>query len=574
MLDQALKYLDLGWSIIPVEPKGKNPIKGFLWKKYQTEKPTETEVRDWFKQFPDANIGIITGQISGLIVVDIDGDKGKTSALSLEMPSTIIAETGRGFHYFYKSNGSPISNKVGIFDGIDIRGDGGYVVAPPSIHASGKIYQWAEWCDPWENALSEPPAWINAALTGKPKEVEHIDLWKPAGEGERDSRLSSLAGRLFKLKIPDNDVFNILSNANLTYSPPLDRSQVLKIFHSIKKYHAPQKIEVSNDVAITATQLLSQPDEPISWAVENLWTTGGVGFISGESKSFKTYFAIDMALSIASGTACINHFPTKKSKVIYFIEEERGAEMRRRIRGFIKGKGEHHFNEDITNNIELVIQKRVSLDDENWKNWIIEKCDKNRGAFLFFDSFVRFHAKNENSSEDMKPLLKFLRDLQIDYGVSVAVLHHTRKPSAEKLDQRAHNDMRGTSDFAAWYDCFLGFKRTTNGNKVQVDVSLRDAPSCDPFMFDLYDDGDIEIVYSGTGNSNEIEISEVANSMERIVIANPEGISQVELDKSFSCRKEIVIKAHKVALGFGKIVRFKQGGKGNNAPYFWYPKEP
>ena len=96
-------------------------------------------MREWFAH-ADRNVGIVTGAASGIVVVDVDKPE-LIDTLGL-LPSTPTVRTGKGLHLYFKHPGRPVANKVGLLSGVDLRGDGGYVVAPPSIHPNGASYEW------------------------------------------------------------------------------------------------------------------------------------------------------------------------------------------------------------------------------------------------------------------------------------------------------------------------------------------------------------------------------------------------------------------------------------------------
>lgn len=163
-LEWALRYRARGWSVVVVHgikngactcykkakcaSPGKHPV-GKAWKEFQERIATEDEIREGFRKYPNANVGIITGRISNLAVLDIDGQKGRDNlaALGYEIPETLMVETGGGgeHHYFaYPPDG--VANSAGkIAPKVDVRGDGGLVVAPPSMHASGRRYRWVNY---------------------------------------------------------------------------------------------------------------------------------------------------------------------------------------------------------------------------------------------------------------------------------------------------------------------------------------------------------------------------------------------------------------------------------------------
>lgn len=139
MLDWALFYREvLYWSIIPIG-RDKHPL--INWAEYQKTIASDEELQSWWNKFPDANIGVITGKISDLIVVDIDPRHDGTDEL-FKNTRTVKAKTGGGgWHYFFKYE-EGIKNFTSIKPGIDIRGEGGFVVTAPSIHQSGNKYEW------------------------------------------------------------------------------------------------------------------------------------------------------------------------------------------------------------------------------------------------------------------------------------------------------------------------------------------------------------------------------------------------------------------------------------------------
>lgn len=139
--DQALYYQAKGFSVIPVK-KDKRPL--IKWERYQTEKAGPEQIKEWWKKWPDANIGLVTGKISGIMVVDIDSQEGH-DALNEFIPDTLrtpISKTqSGGWHYIFKYQ-KGLVNRARVINGCDIRTDGGYIVAPASIGESGRAYQW------------------------------------------------------------------------------------------------------------------------------------------------------------------------------------------------------------------------------------------------------------------------------------------------------------------------------------------------------------------------------------------------------------------------------------------------
>jgi hypothetical protein len=143
LLEAALSYAERGWKVFPVRPGSKAPPLTPHGLKDATTDPAA--IRKWWGQWPDANVAIATGPGSKLLVVDIDVDpeKGVNGLSSMEdleavgcaFPETLAVRTPRGgLHLYYAYDGAEIGNSAGkVAPGIDIRGTGGYVLAPPSV---------------------------------------------------------------------------------------------------------------------------------------------------------------------------------------------------------------------------------------------------------------------------------------------------------------------------------------------------------------------------------------------------------------------------------------------------------
>jgi hypothetical protein len=169
--EAAKHYLALGWSVLPLHPREKRPL--IPWGRLQRERASEDDVAEWFRRWPDANLGIVAGEISNLVVLDVDPKHGGDAALGVlerrysPVSATVEAVTGGGGRHFYFTHpGLLTRNGAGLAQGIDLRGDGGYIVAPPSIHPSGKLYEWAPGRRPDEIGLAPLPRWLITPIHG------------------------------------------------------------------------------------------------------------------------------------------------------------------------------------------------------------------------------------------------------------------------------------------------------------------------------------------------------------------------------------------------------------------------
>lgn len=245
----ARLYRSLGWSVIPVRPGGKRPL--VPWQGFQQHPAAPATVDHWFAQGPEANLGVVTGAVSGLIVLDIDPEHGGMDSMETlvgpggEWPVTATVQTGGGgWHLYFAHPGGSIPNRVGLWPGIDVRGDGGFVVAPPSVHPSGGRYRWHTGRDPRQVGLAAMPAWLHeTVISGREGRGHGADYWRDlarAGvtEGRRNDTIASFTGHLLWHGVDPAVVMELMLGWNrCRCHPPLDDEEVARTVQSILQTH-------------------------------------------------------------------------------------------------------------------------------------------------------------------------------------------------------------------------------------------------------------------------------------------------------------------------------------------------
>lgn len=245
-LKSALYYQRMGFSVIPIIPREKKAA--IEWKEFQTRIATDEEITEWALQWPNANIGIVTGKISNLFVVDLDKYKPEYDpAIELEhfdtlSTPTVLSPKGGNHLYFCYQDGLTIAS--GVFPAVDIRGEGGYIIAPPSVNGTGKPY---EWIVPLEGiTLSALPASFLASIQNKESTLyrgvdNSVDktmstnvhtVHKCLQEGNRNSDIFTIANALAKGQLNfgmAKEVIEILAN-NAT--PPYDLKEAYESLKS------------------------------------------------------------------------------------------------------------------------------------------------------------------------------------------------------------------------------------------------------------------------------------------------------------------------------------------------------
>lgn len=217
------------WSVIPVG-RDKKPLLN--WKEFQERFASEEEIDLWFRMWPDANIGIVTGKISQLTVVDVEAGG------QFNFPRTFTVATGGGGRHFYYKYQEGVDNKARILELTDIRGEGGFVVASPSIHASGKPYQVIDDVTP----VPFPSQLFQGFSTGgkwEHKKHDWMELMSGSIKGSRNETAAIIAGKLFRLFGVTDDgrqmAWQLLVSWNARNNPPLSEYELKGVFASIGK---------------------------------------------------------------------------------------------------------------------------------------------------------------------------------------------------------------------------------------------------------------------------------------------------------------------------------------------------
>src|SRR6266542_3087914 len=148
---EAVRLLELGWSVIPITAGTKKAA--IEWKTYQERRATLDELGEWYANGSAAGVAVVTGKVSGLTVVDVDGVDGEATVAG-KLPRTVTDRTGYGRHFYFRHPNQSLRNATRFLPGVDLRAEGGYVVCPPSIHPDGSAYAWEPSCSPWELELA------------------------------------------------------------------------------------------------------------------------------------------------------------------------------------------------------------------------------------------------------------------------------------------------------------------------------------------------------------------------------------------------------------------------------------
>lgn len=209
-LKAALWYREKNFSVIPIKPGDKRPL--IKWEEYQKRIATREEILQWWAKHPTANIGIVTGPVSNLAVVDIDTEEGRLAIqeyIPSDTPCPIVHTPRDGSHlYFAYPEGLEVRNNAGVVQGCDFRGTGGYVVAPPSRNGNGKAYHWMD-----DRNIKTTPKGVlpSKYITEVLLKAFKNSLYKEGvvTQGQQVATMTTGDHRMFNKGTRDNDLFKV-----------------------------------------------------------------------------------------------------------------------------------------------------------------------------------------------------------------------------------------------------------------------------------------------------------------------------------------------------------------------------
>jgi hypothetical protein len=230
-----------------------------------------------------------------------------------------------------------------------------------------------------------------------------------------------------------------------------------------------------------ASSLPVNPGGLTSWLVRDLWCDQAVGILGGEPKCCKSFLALDLAVSVASGAPCLRQFPRDRTgPVLVFPAEDALAIVRQRLQG-ICAAATVPF-ESLA--VDIITAPSLRLDLASDRQRLEDTVAARRPRLLVLDPLIRLHRIDENESSQVAPLLGFLRELQRKYALAVMIVHHARKDAHATRPGQA---LRGSSDLHGWGDSNLYLRR--HKQTLTLSTEHRAAPSCEPFPLQLIQNG-------------------------------------------------------------------------------------
>lgn len=208
------------------------------------------------------------------------------------------------------------------------------------------------------------------------------------------------------------------------------------------------------------------------WLIRGIWPSEGVGIIAAEPKSGKTWLALELAVCVASGAACLGEFPVETpSTVLFFNGEDSERIQKDRLANIMRAKG---LNYSDLAKLKIIRADSLRLDIVEDLNSLRAIVETNEPKLVILDPFVRLHRINENNSAEVAELLGRLRDIQKDFNTAIILVHHQTKAGGKNT--RGGTRMRGSSELHAWGDANLFLNKQRNG-ELALDIELRTSTS-------------------------------------------------------------------------------------------------
>ena len=529
-LSAALQYLNEGYSIMPLYSPGilgrnppakftkmleaeieKNKINGEpltenevrekvinsfckmsclpSWREYQKRKPTEEEVTQWFtNDYPGANIGIITGKLSNLVVVDLDTQEIADDFREKGwFDKAGVVKSGRGYHLYFQYPDFEVTNAVNKELKVDIRGEGGYITAPPSVHGSGIEYKWISGSILTQDPGESPEKILRfikdlTPSAGNKNPLESC-IAHGCNDGERHDWGIKVAGHFFGKGLNETEVLTLMTDWNQKNRPPLADKEILQMVKNIAK-HEKQKsptIDIEsflwNENRIIAD---GQKKSRVPFAGNNLLNledtlSGGlVGgclyLLGGVPSAGKT-----AVVNCIADNICLDDHP-----VLIFSYDDSPMELNNRtLARFSNYKMEVINNNGISQNILSSIYKNSGalqsiiknkyLPSENYEielwSTLVEQIIKkhHKPPVIFIDYLKRLITKKKTADERMRidEITKQLDELAKKYNLPVFAISEINRESyraGQSIGMASFKESGGLEYSASWLGILASFE--------------------------------------------------------------------------------------------------------------------
>lgn len=472
MMEFALKYAADGFAVFPCRPGNKEPM-GSLVPNGCLDATTDADIiRGWWTKCPNANIGLATGKKSGVSVVDLDGITGIESGRRLNLLSTICSFTGSGKQLFYGDQEGKVSNSVKkVAPCVDMRGNGGYVIVPPSIHPNGKRYAWYQMplC---RNRLPSLPAIVlsESSSTLSTSTIRKADSWIAAAleemkKGHVHNTLISVLGKFRNHNFSEEDTYKLLQPYALMDGKPYEglRNKISEIW---RRYQPGPELQGPSRSETIAT-FLENIKEP-EWICKPFIAKKSIGFVVGLPATLKTWLCTDLAVECAQENGLwLGLFPATNCKTLFVDQERWKGETQRRFGSVIAAKG--LSLETLRDQLFLKSGTTIRLNiDSSYQAFRTELLEM-RPELVIVDSFATFHTLPENDRTEIQKVMERIKELRNEIGCTFLFINHENKnayPNGEPQGIPTMGTMVGSVGIGAAAEFCLTVRRVDDNTSI------------------------------------------------------------------------------------------------------------
>ena len=596
ILQAALDYAEAGFAVFPVKRSDKNPYTMHGVKDASTD---PEQIQRWWRQFPTANVAIAMGKASGnVFVVDVDikpeenkhGDESllRWEAAYGDFPNTVRAVTGSGgLHYFFHLDSvDQYKNTVDALPGIDIRGDGAYVVAAPSVYEDGRVYKWDNEISILDDEIAEANESVIELLNlnpkhqkSKPNSKNKLKV-KDRKKGDRNQTIFKYAASQCGLDVPFDIALNAARELNSSWEQPLADDEVEKAVKSGYKYEpnentiysSSEEEEVTEDDLDIPT-LDDFEEEDVEWLIKDYLPKGQITLVCGTGGTGKTSVWVSLVSSFSSGQPLLFDGYEQTSdlrepqKVLFFSAEDTVENV---IKKRLRKQGANMKN-----------IKTLSLSDDRFEKirfgskYLEKLIARHKPVLCVFDPLQNFIDGKIKMSErnamrqTMRPLIEWGKK----YGTTFLIVMHTNKQQGVWGRQR----MADSADLWDIARCvwmvgdtdqdgvkYLSHEKSNYGSTGKTMLFRNDGGTPTFSSWTEYKDRDFVVAAAKAKNSAKgaADLNDACNFILSTMEEHPEGLGSKELtalmkDVGF---KEYMVNKAKAELKENEKIAYEKTG--------------
>jgi hypothetical protein len=279
------------------------------------------------------------------------------------------------------------------------------------------------------------------------------------------------------------------------------------------------------------------------WLIANLWLAQAVGIIGAAPKMAKTWLALDMAVSVCTGTPCLGSFAVcRTGRVVVYSAEDDLTALKSRVRSICDSR---NLSLDT---LDMGFITAAGIDLSNPGDFHrLERCiEQNAPVLLVLDPFIRLYSGSEDDSSQVSRVLSLLRKLQRQYGVAIILVHH----NAKRAEGNGHA-LRGSSDFFAWLDCGIYLK--SEDGYIRLTAQHRSAAAPGPVMIRLNTDGPTHLEVVDIASTTTVPVIE-RSLQERILDVLQAGpLKRAEIREQLHVRNNLLKEPIDALTAAGRI---------------------